>query len=239
MMTPKPLLILHNGTQRSSSDHIAARFRAAGLTVNTLWATNNEFPDTLDGYCGLFLTGSPHGAYEDIPFIQREHELLQEVVKRPFPTLGVCFGSQILASALCGRDQIFRRTRCEVGYKTLPFTPAAVTDPLTQQLGESVHMLVWHNDEIRADHPDMTILATSDQCPNHIWRYRDLPIWGVLGHPELTQADALRLFAEDRDVFIRDGADLAQLHAQATDAPIAKKLLANFANICLQMEIGD
>lgn len=239
MMTTKPLLILHNGTQRSGSDHIAARFRAAGLPVDSFWAYNSEFPATLDGYCGLFLTGSPHGAYEHIPFIQREHELLQEVAKRPFPTLGICFGSQILASALCGRDQVFRRPSCEVGYKTLPLTPAAATDPLTQQLGPSVHMLVWHNDEIRADHPHMTILASSDQCPNQIWRYRNLPIWGIQGHPELTQADAHHLFTADRDVFLRDGADLDQLHAQATDAPLAKKLLENFARICLQTEIGD
>ena len=143
--------------------------------------------------------------------------------------LGICFGSQILASALCGRDQVFRREFCEIGYMDLTVTDAARHDPVTGSLGETVHMFVWHNDEVRADHPDMTILAISDLCPNQIWRYRDAPIWGIQGHPEITREQAPIWFEENRDRMERDGADIDELKASAHEAEEAKTMLTRFA----------
>ena len=140
-------------------------------------------------------------------------------------------GSQILASTLCGREQVFRRSRCEVGFMNLPLTTAGKADMLTAQLESGVDMFVWHNDEVRAAHPDMTILAHSTDCPNQIWRFRDQPIWGIQGHPELTRETAVSLFDNEQAIFERDGANIAQLKADAHDAPEAKTLLTRFAEI--------
>src|SRR5476651_2261246 len=131
------------------------RFEHWGLSVDRYWAYGNEFPDGLSGFDGIFLSGSPHGAYEDIPFIQREHQLISQAAALGIPMLGVCFGSQILASALCGRDQVFRRSACEIGNKWLQATPAAADDPIAAGIVPQVYMFVWHNDEVRAGHPDM------------------------------------------------------------------------------------
>jgi GMP synthase-like glutamine amidotransferase len=205
------------------------RFESWGLDVERRWAFNDDFPESLDGYVGIFLSGSPHGAYDDVPFIQREHGLIQDAAARGIPMLGVCFGSQILASALCGRDQVFRRDTCEIGYKKLPVTAAAREDPVCAGLGESVNMFVWHNDEVRADHPDMTILARSDECPNQIWRFRDDPFWGIQGHPEITATQAPVWFEENRARMTADGADVDALKAQAHEAAEAKTMLTRFA----------
>ena len=227
------LLYLLNGTNRSSAAKLEERFAGYGLTVDQYWAYGGEFPETLDGYCGVFLSGSPHGAYEDIPFIHREHDLIQAVAERGLPMLGICFGSQILGSALCGRDQVFRRRNCEVGYKALAMSSSAAADPLTAGTGDTLRMFVWHNDEVRADHPDMRILAATDDCPNQIWRYRDLPIWGIQGHPEINRAQALQWFEANRARFEADGADIAVLSADADDTQAAKEMLRRFASFCL------
>ena len=203
------------------------------MRVTTYWAAGDEFPSDIAQFDGCFLTGSPHGAYESIPWIAKEHALICELAAADMPMLGVCFGSQILGSALCGRDQVFRRPDCEVGFLSLPLTPAGQTDPLMAQLDQAVEMFVWHNDEVKAGHPDMVILASSSACPNQIWRYQNRPIWGIQGHPELTRQTALTLFDEDEAVFERDGADLAQLRADAHDAPGAKTLLNRFAQMLL------
>ncbi|MCH8271467.1 MAG: gamma-glutamyl-gamma-aminobutyrate hydrolase family protein, partial [Planctomycetes bacterium] len=113
-------------------------------------------------------------------------ELIERAAETGIPMLGICFGHQILASALCGRDQVFRRQTCEVGYRWLDVEPGAVDDSVARDLVPRVYMFVWHNDEVRAEHPDINVLATSPDCPNHIWRFRDLPIWGIQGHPEVT-----------------------------------------------------
>src|SRR5260370_33995544 len=103
------LLYLANGPTKISVARLDERFASQGLDVDVRWAYQGEFPDDLSDYAGIFLSGSPHGAYEDVPFIHREHELIQSAARREIPMLGICFGSQILGSALCGRDQVFRR----------------------------------------------------------------------------------------------------------------------------------
>ncbi len=225
------LLYLVNGRAMRSVAKLDDRFESLGLHVERYWAYNGEFPESPDNYDGIFLSGSSHGAYEDIPFIHREHTLIQHAAAREIPMLGICFGSQILASALCGRDQVFRRTSCEIGYKDLPFTEAARDDAITGGLGDHVHMFVWHNDEVRAGHPDMTILARSDICPNQIWRWHDAPVWGIQGHPEITLEQAPVWFRENRARMERDGADVDALIASAREAAKAKKMLLRFADI--------
>ena len=225
------LLYLGNGRKFQSLAKLDDRFETWGLKVDRYWAYDGQFPVSLKGYDGIFLSGSPHGAYEDVPFILREHDLIREAADLAIPMLGICFGSQILASALCGRDQVFRRSTCEIGYKALPLTMAAGTDRLSQDLTEAVRMFVWHNDEVRADHPDMTILAYSDDCPNQIWRYRDSKIWGIQGHPEITRTQAPIWFEENRARMEADGADIDILKAQADEAAEAKTMLTRFAEL--------
>lgn len=225
------LLYLSNGPKPQSVAMLDDRFEGWGLTVDRYWAYSGEFPKNLDSYDGIFLSGSPHGAYEDIPFIHREHSLIQDAAARGIPMLGICFGSQILASALCGRDQVFRRHDCEIGYKDLPVTAAARDDAIAGGLLQHVHMFVWHNDEVRGDHPDMTILAHSDICPNHIWRYRDTPVWGIQGHPEITAAQARVWFNQNRERMQKDGADVDVLISLADEAADAKTTLTRFTDV--------
>lgn len=227
------LLYLGNGRKFQSVAKLDDRFETWGLQVDRHWAYNGEFPSSLKGYDGIFLSGSPHGAYEDIPFISREHDLIREAAELDIPMLGICFGSQILGSALCGRDQVFRRDSCEIGYKPLPLTEAAGTDRLCGDLADSVYMFVWHNDEVRAGHPDMTILASSDDCPNQIWRYQDKEIWGIQGHPEITRSQAIVWFEENRERMEKDGADIDELKAQAHEAAESKTMLTRFAELVL------
>ena len=72
-MSDARLLYLGNGPTFQSVAKLDDRFEGWGLKVERFWAYNGEFPDSLDGYDGIFLSGSPHGSYEDIPFIHREH----------------------------------------------------------------------------------------------------------------------------------------------------------------------
>jgi GMP synthase-like glutamine amidotransferase len=230
-MSQKRLLFLGNGRQLQSVAKLDERFESWGLGVDRYWAYNSEFPDSLDSYDGIFLSGSPHGAYEDIDWIHREHDLIRQAADKDIPMLGICFGHQILASALCGRDQVFRRTFCEIGYEDLSTTAAIKDDVLAQDLGETVRMFVWHNDEVRGDHPDMVVLAYSEICPNHVWRHRTARAWGIQGHPEVTQAQAPIWFEQNRDRMSNDGGDVDAFIAQSDPALEAKSMITRFAEL--------
>lgn len=225
------ILYLENGRQRYSISRVDLRFSEAGFQVDNYWAYAGDFPTHLD-YAGVFISGSPCGAYEDIDWIHQEHEIICNLARKGVPMLGVCFGSQIIASALCGRDQVFRRNRCEVGFKWIQLCRPHGQDELLDGLEDRVYMFVYHNDEVKADHHDMTILGYNEECPNHIWRFRNLPFWGVQGHPELTKEQALLSFQRNRQSFLQDGADIDALCREAHETPEAKKIIKNFMNIC-------
>lgn len=230
-MTPR-VAFLDNGPAPDGISGLAGRFAQAGFAVDRYWAYRQEFPDRPGHYSGIFLSGSPHGAYDDVPFIHREHDFIASAAETGVPMLGVCFGSQILASALCGRDQVFRRRTCDVGYVWLEGQSPAQADTLMAGVEDRVWMFVWHNDEVRAGHKDMTILASTTECPNQIWRYRDRPIWGIQGHPEVTRANAAAWMEKSRATLEKDGADVDRLIAEADDSKGGLAMLANFFAVC-------
>lgn len=232
----KTILFLQNGPHHYAPSRLDLRFAAAGLDVDYYWAARGEFPRLPFHYAGVLIDASPHGAYENLDWIIQEHRLIQDLAKAEIPMLGVCFGSQILASALCGRDQVFVRPDCEVGYRWIDLHPQSQGDELTRGLGDRVYMFVWHNDEVRAGHPDMLVLGSTDLCPNHIWRFKGLPVWGIQGHAELTQAQAREFFLEYREKLQYDGADVDALIESAHEAPQAKILVHNFIDFCTPKE---
>ncbi len=228
----KKILFLHNGAKQYSPSRVDLRFAAAGFDVDYQWAAQGEFPARLDIYAGVWISGSPNGAYEDIDWIHREHEVIQELAKHLVPMYGSCFGHQILASALCGRDTVFKRSFCEVGYRWITLHHPPQGDPILRGLKNRTYMYVYHNDDVKADHPDMCILGSNEVCPNHIWRFRDLPFWGIQGHPELTKEQALQSFKESREKLIRDGADLDELYRTVDEQAEARAFVTNFIDFC-------
>ena len=229
----KRLLYLGNGPKLVSNARIDLQFERWGFEVDRYWAFDGQFPSHLEAYDAIFLSGSPHGAYEDIPFIHRECALIREAAEIRIPMLGVCFGSQILGAALCGRDQVFRRRSCEIGYAFMSPTNAVADDRLLDPEDGAFLMFVWHNDEVRDDHADMVILASTADCPNHIWRYREQCVWGIQGHPELGAAHAETWFEQNRQRMELDGADVDELIAGIKETPVANRLPQRFARLVL------
>ena len=226
------LLFLNNTANPSAVPPILEQLRGDDLEMESAWAARSEFPQSLDGYAGAFVSGSPHSSYDREPWIEREHEVISELVRLGTPVLGICFGSQILASSLFGRDQVYRRSACEVGFTWLDVAPDAAVDPVCTHLERRTRMFVWHNDDVRADHRDMRVLATSDACANHVWRHRDLPVWGVQGHLELTVPEAPRWFERNRVRLEADGVDVDGLGDSAEDTANARTMLERFLDLC-------
>src|SRR3954452_4819736 len=226
------LLILQNSPNARAGERLAARFKEWGHHVTSCRCREGDIPQDLGPYQGIVISGGPNSASDDETFIKSEWRLLMKAAERGIPMFGICLGSQLLASVLGGPGTVFRRASCEIGYKMLKPTDDMTVDPIGPRGLTAISMFVWHNDEVRSDHPDMKVLASSDLCPNHIWRYPDRPIWGVQGHPEITRDDALEWFEECRPVLERDGADIDKLKREAHDAPTAKSLMRRFAKFC-------
>ena len=232
------LLFLNNTANPAAVPPILERLRGDDLGMESAWAARSEFPQSLDRYAGAFVSGSARSSYDREPWIEREHEILSELVHQGTPVMGICFGSQILASSLFGRDQVYRRSACEVGYTWLDVAADAAGDPVCMHLARRMRMFVWHNDDVRADHPDMKIVATSDACTNQVWRHRELPVWGIQGHVEITVPEAPRWFERNRERLEADGVDVDRLVDSAEDTANARTMLDRFLDFCRRDRAG-
>ncbi len=226
------LLFIENEEENKWPETVIDLFSKKEFNILTLFARREQFPTDLSGFDGIFISGSVNSAYDDLEWIHREHDFIRLAAEKNIPMLGSCFGSQILASALCGPGQVFRREHCEVGYIWVTLHHAA-NDPLTRGIPGQVQMLVWHNDEVRSEHENILILGSSKDCPNQIWRYKGKPIWGIQGHPELNAGQIGNVLDIYHDYFMRDGADIPKIKKQARDNEQAIKLIQNFIDFIL------
>ena len=224
----KPFLYLDNWSRPQAATRFDTALDDSGLEVLRLRTNAGEFPEDAD-FCGAYVSPSFHAAYDDEPWIHRTHEALRRLAAARVPMMGICFGSQVLASALCGRDQVVLRPEREKGYGSITLTEAARReDPLTRGLPETVPVFHWHEDEVRPDHADVQVLGFSAECANQIWRWRPGPVWGVQAHPEYDRRQAMAWFSANRAEFEAGGLDPEALAARADDNLVAARLIDNF-----------
>ena len=209
----KHFAVLNNWHKEQPRTRFEAALEKSGLPHIIYQTNQGEFPEP-GQVTGVFVGASVAGAYDAEPWIEREHLVLKELAETGVPMLGLCFGSQILASALVGRDQVFKRATRETGFDEITLSPAGKTDPLTRALPERLRTFMWHGDEVRADHPDILILADGKDCANHIWRWRHGMVWGLQPHPEMDQDQICRFIEKNRDWFEREGKDADALLKQ-------------------------
>lgn len=232
-MTPR-LLFFHNSASRLISDKLDRYFSDQGMDVDVRWAVNNDFPTSLDSYSAIYFSGSPAGPWEPLSWIIREIEIIREASLRDIPMLGTCFGSQVLAYALCGPETVSRCETYETGFVTLNATPELAADPIGVGLPSAFPIFSWHRDEVVSQHPDMVLLGKTQQCGNHLWRHRSLAVWGMQGHPEAGGPCGREWFEHYVHELKSDGLPASYVpasDAEAVKTPEAMKLFKNFVRI--------
>ncbi|MGE0485559.1 MAG: type 1 glutamine amidotransferase [Gammaproteobacteria bacterium] len=157
-------------------------------------ATAGELPRNTDECHGWLLSGSRHGAYEDLPWIAPLEHCLRAIVAAGRPLVGICFGHQVLAQALGGTVGLAPQ-----GWG-LGIHAYAVTrhDAFMQPALPSFRVPVCHQDQVTRLPPGARVLAASDHCPYFAVRYAPRA-FGIQGHPEFSPAYLGALVESRRD----------------------------------------
>jgi len=143
------------------------------------YAREGGQPD-LSAVDGVVVGGSTAGVYEEgeHAWMREQKELIRELVARDVPTLGICFGHQIVNDALGGSVEYsgVRRAnlvRAELG-----------DDPLFD--GVSGVVPVLHSDRVDETGDGMEVIGRADYYDAFATRHSDAPVWTVQYHPEFT-----------------------------------------------------
>ncbi len=152
------------------SDMFEVLLAGHGFTFRTWNVVDMEFPSGPEAADGWLLTGSRHGAYEDLPFIAPLEDLIRRIYAAGVPMVGVCFGHQIIAQALGGKVEKFSKG-WSIGPTEYDFG------------GETLALNAWHQDQVTAIPADAKVCASSDFCEYAALVYGDRA-FTVQAHPE-------------------------------------------------------
>ena len=131
---------------------------------------------------GLIFMGGPMSANDDLPYIQRELELINEAVSRGLTILGICLGSQLIAKSLGAR--VYNNGLSEIGWYPVHWTAAAACDRLHNGLSAPETVFHWHGETFDLP-PGAELLAHSEACRNQAYRVGE-NVYGLQYHLEVT-----------------------------------------------------
>lgn len=153
--------------------------------------SSGQWPDGLDTYSHILITGSTASVLDDTDWMQTEVELIQNAVNKGKVILGSCFGHQMIARSLFGLDAVRRREKPEIGW---PDIQIIARDALLGEADRSINGFVFHFDEVcKAPQEQALIIARSADCEILGFKLKDRPVWGIQPHFEMGIVEGIQI----------------------------------------------
>ena len=133
-----------------------------GYHIEKVNVQNDPLPTSPLGYDAIVILGGPMAVYDNLPYLQKEQELIRNAMRNDTPVLGICLGSQLIAQAAGGR--VYKGRKKEIGWYNVYLTPASSNDIFRGFTDKMIRIFQWHGDTY--DLPaNAKILAYSDLYP--------------------------------------------------------------------------
>lgn len=148
-----------------------------------------DFPQRIDECNMWIITGSAKSASEELPWILRLKEFIQNCHQSKTKLVGICFGHQLIALALGGWSERSPKG-WDAGVREFRFLAQKnwMSPPL-----EKGSLIVSHQDQVEELPEGAVHLAESEFCKFEMFSIGE-HILGIQGHPDFTPAHALKLY---------------------------------------------
>ena len=180
----------------------------------------------LGGSGELYVVGEAGQADEKVLTLKhRLYPWLREVLTADFPTLGTCFGFQLIADCL-GYTLTNHRTHRETGILPIQVTPAGRNSLMFEGVGDKFWAVVGHKDSLPpGKYPTLRILAVTDKCVQ-AFRYKQ-NIYATQFHSELDEdglLERLRMYPSYGET---NGGEEMSLHSCEEAVRVLENFLKN------------
>jgi GMP synthase (glutamine-hydrolysing) len=181
---------------------------AAGYRLEPVDVDDPSFATLdFDNFDLVIPLGGPMGVYqrERYPWIDGEIARLTRRIDAGAPTLGVCFGAQMVAAAM--GVEVYRGPTKEVGFAPVALTPEGRASPLRHV--DAVPILHWHGDSFAL--PDgTTLLASTTAYAQQAFARGD--VLALQCHAEMGLDDSFEGWLDGSDNYLaKAGTDAATL----------------------------
>ncbi|MEN8040379.1 MAG: type 1 glutamine amidotransferase [Actinomycetota bacterium] len=167
-----------------------------GIDLVSYNAFLGELPDDPSECDGYVIGGSKSAVYDDEKWIRDLEAFVRSTADAAVPVFGVCFGLQVMATALGGTVVEY-----DGGWGAGVHT-VAITESRSWMDGESdsVSLIMIHQDQIVALPDGALVLGSSEHCANFLVEFSPTHI-GIQGHPEFNAAFAEYVYRKQRGEF--------------------------------------
>ena len=173
----RPVLVVDFGAQYAQL--IARRVREAGVYSELVPHTATAAEIAEKNPVGIILSGGPSSVYEE-----GAPQLDAGVFDLGVPTLGICYGFQVMAKTLGGEV-------ANTGLREYGATDATIVTDNVLLEGQPVDQNVWmsHGDQVSAAPAGFEVLARTAATPVAAFADDVRKFYGVQWHPEVKHSD--------------------------------------------------
>ena len=150
-------------------------------TVRVRRPPHGDCPKDPAAFDRIVISGSLTSALDQTPWVAALENFLNRAIEKRVPTLGICFGHQMLGRCLGGMSAVRKAHQLEMGWSEITQTSS---HPLLENLPKKFRSFSSHYDEVCALPSEVTVTASSAQCSIQAFYLRDRPIYGLQFHPE-------------------------------------------------------
>ena len=171
------ILVLDFGSQYTQL--IARRIRESDVYSEILpWDIDESKIINLNPR-GVILSGGPNSVTES--FTPRIPQCIFDLA---VPILGICYGMQTLAEQMGGH--VISANQKEFGHSELEVVGESI---IFQNLNKKINVWMSHGDQVQDLPDDFNLTASTATAPVAAMEHKDLPIYGIQFHPEVTHTD--------------------------------------------------
>lgn len=233
----KKLLIVKTGTTFSSirdkhGDFDDFILKQMGMSSNDVIISSiykNEVLPDINDISGIIITGSHSMVTDCDNWIFVLSQWLRNIIHKSIPTLGICYGHQLIAQAFGGIVAYHPKGK-EIGTANISLTDDGKKDSLLGIIPNDFIGHVTHAQTIIKLPENAKLLAKNDFEQHHAFVIHD-NIWGVQFHPEFN-ADITHEYIENQEKsLIEEGYNMEILHESVVEHAYGKILLKRFLEL--------
>ena len=172
------ILVLDFGSQYTQL--IARRIRESDVYSEILpWDIDESKIINLNPK-GIILSGGPNSVTDSYT-----PRIPQCIFDLAVPILGICYGMQTLAEQMGGH--VISADQKEFGHSELEVVSESI---IFQNLNKKINVWMSHGDQVQDLPDDFNLTASTATAPIAAMEHKDLPIYGIQFHPEVTHTDS-------------------------------------------------
>lgn len=154
---------------------------ADGYEIQNVLA--KELPGQInpEAYKAIIVLGGPMSAYDDLKYLNFEKLLIKNAVFKQVPVLGICLGSQLIASALGGK--VYKGNQKEIGWYYINLSKDGKEGVFKGIRNSRVEVFQWHGDTFELP-TNSEILASNEL---YIQAFKIGTAIGIQFHIEVTE----------------------------------------------------